>query len=105
MLERSFTVFSNYDRLPYTESSRLPPTRLAWARSSLFEAFSWLPPGSFPLVADGVFSSAGELIRVGGVTSAGFAAAAASGGAEDEIVACSLLPDLVQVPYQHAIHL
>jgi len=67
---------------------------LAAARSSLFEAFSWLPPGSFPLVADGVFSSAGELIRVGGVTT-GSAAAAASGGAEDEIVACSLLPDLV----------
>jgi hypothetical protein len=37
--------------------------RLESSRSSLLEAFAWLPSGSFPMVADTVFSFAAEHIR------------------------------------------
>lgn len=62
----------------------LPPSiqlvaRLESARASLFEAFTWLPSGSFPIVADSVFAMSVDQIRE----------------AIEDNVSCSILPSLV----------
>ena len=40
-------------------------SRLDIIKSSLMEAFSWLPPGSYPLVADQLFEWASDHIKIG----------------------------------------
>jgi hypothetical protein len=58
LLENVFPFISS------TERFRQEAHRLASARSYVMEAYSWLPPGSFPLSANKIFSFATAQIQV-----------------------------------------
>lgn len=64
LLEKVFPLISSGGRFEREANDPVGAARLASARSSVLEAYSWLPPGSFPLSADRVFSFAAHLIQV-----------------------------------------
>lgn len=65
ILEKVLPVIMGYSQLERTDSSQSISSRLDSAKAAIMEAFSWLPPGSFPLVADSVFSFASRQIKMG----------------------------------------
>ena len=65
ILEKVLPVIMGYSQLEKTENNHSISSRLDSAKAAIMEAFSWLPQGSFPLVADSVFSFASRQIKVG----------------------------------------
>ena len=65
VLEKVLPIVMGYSQLEHNESSLTMSTRLNSTKAAIMEAFAWLPPGSFPLVADSVFSFASHQIKVG----------------------------------------
>jgi len=78
ILEELLEVVSGSGRLANPEKAAAV-SRLDIVKASLMEAFSWLPPGSFPIVADKLFGWAAEHLHVGST----------------EGIQTSLLPNLV----------
>lgn len=71
LVEDMFSLLQPTGRIGSVPSDPMVKARLESATASLMEAFAWLPSGSFPLVADEVFSFATAHIRnavVGHVT-------------------------------------
>lgn len=62
LLEDSLPLLMPEGRLCSMEMTPPVILFLESARASIFEAFSWLPSGSFPMVADDVFSFAAQFI-------------------------------------------
>ena len=58
ILEKIFPLISSGGRFDSEKVSAVGRSRLSGARASVMEAYSWLPPGSFPLSADRIFSFA-----------------------------------------------
>jgi hypothetical protein len=80
LLEEIFPMLQEKGRFGNISStSPLVAARLESATASLLECFAWLPSGSFPMVADDVFSFSENLIRK----------------ACEEYVSCSILYSLV----------
>lgn len=79
MLEKLLPLFLADGRLGSMPMNHVAASRYESAKASLMEAFAWLPPGSFPVMADQVFAFAAGHIR---------------SGIEAEVT-CSLLPSLV----------
>ncbi|KAL3937599.1 MAG: hypothetical protein SGBAC_007324 [Bacillariaceae sp.] len=79
-LERLLPRFHNGDgtlrKCPDNPAAAL---RLDTAKACIMEAFSWLPPGSYPMVADPLFAFAARHIQI----------------AVDHDVSCSILPLLI----------
>ena len=63
LLEKVFPLISSGGRFEGESDSPVGSSRLSSARSSVMEAYSWLPPGSFPLSADRIFSFAAAQIQ------------------------------------------
>lgn len=63
LLEKVFPLISSGGRFEREANDPVGSARLSSARSSVMEAFSWLPPGSFPLCADRIFSFAAAQIQ------------------------------------------
>jgi hypothetical protein len=78
-LEQLFPLFLPNGRLDTTPSSPAAASRHESAKASIMEAFAWLPPGSFPMVANEVFSFALQHVQ----------------SATEAEVMSSLLPSLV----------
>lgn len=64
LLEKVFPLTSRGGRFDCEYNDPVGITRLSSARSSIMEAYSWLPPGSYPISADKIFSFAGAQIQV-----------------------------------------
>ena len=64
LLEKVFPLISSGGRFEREANDPVGSARLSSARSSVMEAYSWLPPGSFPLSADRIFSFAASQIQV-----------------------------------------
>jgi hypothetical protein len=64
ILEKVFPLISSGGRFEREAYGPIDSARLSSARSSVMEAYSWLPPGSFPLSADRIFSFAAAQIQV-----------------------------------------
>ena len=64
ILEKVLPVIMGYSQLE-TDGNSPTISGLESAKAAIMESFSWLPPGSFPLVADSVFSFASHQIKVG----------------------------------------
>ena len=64
LLEKVFPLISKGGRFIRESNGPVENARLCSARSSVLEAYSWLPPGSFPLSADRIFSFAAAQIQV-----------------------------------------
>lgn len=64
ILEKIFPLVSSGGRFELEGSSSIGSARLSNARSAVMEAYSWLPPGSFPLSADRIFNFAAKQIQV-----------------------------------------
>jgi hypothetical protein len=64
LLEKVFPLISSGGRFEREANDHVGSARLSSARSSVMEAYSWLPPGSFPLSADRIFSFAAAQIQV-----------------------------------------
>ena len=79
MLEKLLPLFLPDGRLGSMPTNHVAASRYESAKASLMEAFAWLPPGSFPMIADQVFAFAAGHIR---------------SGIEAEVT-CSLLSSLV----------
>ena len=79
VLEKMFPVIVGYQLGQADDNTVISSSRLDSAKASIMEAFSWLPPGSFPLMADNVFTFAARQIQI---------------GTGNEII-CSTLPNLV----------
>jgi hypothetical protein len=79
VLEKMFPVIVGYQLGQADDNTVISSSRLDSAKASIMEAFSWLPPGSFPLMADNVFTFAARQIQI---------------GTRNEIT-CSILPNLV----------
>lgn len=63
MLEQAFPLFISSGRL---ESAPIGPgaaSRHESAKASIMEAFAWLPPGSFPMIANDVFNFAMQHVQ------------------------------------------
>jgi len=65
MLEQLLPLFLPNGRLGATPLNHVAASRHESAKASLMEAFAWLPPGSFPMIADKVFTFAARHIRTG----------------------------------------
>lgn len=65
ILEKVIPVIMGYSQLESDDSNLFVSSRIDSAKAAIMEAFSWLPPGSFPLVADSVFSFASHQIKIG----------------------------------------
>lgn len=65
MLEQLLPLFLPSGRLGATPLNYVAASRHESAKASLMEAFAWLPPGSFPMIADKVFAFAAGHIRTG----------------------------------------
>lgn len=65
LVEDIFSLLQPTGRLGNIPSDPLVTTLVESATASLMEAFAWLPSGSFPLVADEVFSFSAAYIRRG----------------------------------------
>ena len=64
LLEKVFPLISSGGRFEREGNDPVGSARLSSTRSSVMEAYSWLPPGSFPLSADRIFSFAAAQIQV-----------------------------------------
>jgi len=64
LLENIFALVSSGGRLQNEGETSIGNARLSNVRSAVMEAYSWLPPGSFPLSADQVFTFAAKQIQV-----------------------------------------
>jgi hypothetical protein len=64
LLEKVFPLTSKGGRFDSEYNDPVGSTRLSSARSSILEAYSWLPPGSYPMSADRIFSFATSQIQV-----------------------------------------
>ena len=64
ILEKIFPIISGYSQMDTRDSMSFATTRLENAKAAILEAFAWLPPGSFPLVASSIFSFASRQIQV-----------------------------------------
>ncbi len=64
LLEKLFPLVSSGGKLEQEKNTVLGSARLSSAISSIMEAYSWLPPGSFPLSADRIFTFAANQIEV-----------------------------------------
>lgn len=64
LLEEIFPLISSGGRFEQEGNSAIGSVRLSSARSSVMEAYSWLPPGSFPMSADRIFTFAANQIQV-----------------------------------------
>jgi hypothetical protein len=64
ILEKIFPLIDSGGRFDREANDPVGSARLSSARSSVMEAYSWLPPGSFPLSADRIFSFAAAQIQV-----------------------------------------
>lgn len=64
LLEKIFPLVSSGGRFEKEGSTTLGNARLSNARSAIMEAYSWLPPGSFPLSADRIFTFSAKQIQV-----------------------------------------
>eukprot|EP00986_Skeletonema_menzelii_P004460 scaffold1524_cov140-Skeletonema_menzelii.AAC.1 len=58
ILEKIFPLISSGGRFESEKNTAVGKSRLSSARASVMEAYSWLPPGSFPMSADRIFSFA-----------------------------------------------
>ncbi len=65
ILEKVLPIVMGYSQLETEDNSLSMSTSLDSAKAAIMESFAWLPPGSFPLVADSVFSFASHQIKVG----------------------------------------
>ncbi|KAL9184425.1 hypothetical protein ACHAXT_002511 [Thalassiosira profunda] len=63
LLEKVFPLIDRGGRFERESADPVGSARLSSTRSSVLEAYSWLPPGSFPLSADRVFSFAAKQIQ------------------------------------------
>jgi hypothetical protein len=79
LLESILPLFFEKGRLGALPNNPLAVSRLESAKASILEAFAWMPPGSYPMVADSVF---------------GFAAFHIQAAIAND-VPCSLLPSLI----------
>eukprot|EP00536_Pseudo-nitzschia_multiseries_P003440 jgi/Psemu1/252652/estExt_Genewise1Plus.C_530049 len=79
ILENLLPLFFSKGRLGSTPANPAAACRLDSAKASIMEAFAWLPPGSFPMIADSVF---------------GFAASHIQSAIQND-VSCSILPSLI----------
>lgn len=79
MLEEVLLLFLPGGRLGNTPTNPAAASRHESTKAFILEAFAWLPPGSFPMAADGVFSLAETLIQ----------------SLTEEEVTCSILSSLV----------
>jgi len=64
LLEKVFPLAIKGGRFDSEYNDPVGSTRLSSARSSILEAYSWLPPGSYPISADRIFSFAVAQIQV-----------------------------------------
>jgi hypothetical protein len=79
MLEEVLLLFLPGGRLGNTPTTPAAASRHESTKAFIMEAFAWLPPGSFPMAADGVFSLAATHIQ----------------SLTEEEVTCSILSSLV----------
>ncbi|KAL3915111.1 MAG: hypothetical protein SGILL_005800, partial [Bacillariaceae sp.] len=79
ILENLLPVFFGKGKFAAKPANPIAAARLESAKASLLEAFAWLPPGSYPMVADSVF---------------GFAAFHIQSSIQNDVV-CSILPSLI----------
>lgn len=79
LLENLLPLFYSKGRLGSTPTNLIAISRLESAKASILEAFAWLPPGSYPMIADSLFGFAAFHIQ--------------SAIAND--VTCSILPSLI----------
>ena len=63
LLEKIFPLLSLGGRFEREALNEHGHSRLSSARSSVLEAYSWLPPGSFPMSADRIYSFAVSQIQ------------------------------------------
>lgn len=63
LLEKVFPLISSGGRFEREGNDPVGSARLSSARSSVMEAYSWLPPGSYPLSADRIFSFSAATIQ------------------------------------------
>ena len=63
VLEQLLPLFFKNGKFGNIPTNPIAASRLDSAKASLMEAFSWLPPGSYPMVADAVFSFAAGHIQ------------------------------------------
>ncbi|KAL7553470.1 hypothetical protein ACHAWF_016747 [Thalassiosira exigua] len=63
ILDKVLPLISSGGRFEREAVDPVGGARLSSARSSVMEAYSWLPPGSFPLSADRIFSFAAAQIQ------------------------------------------
>jgi len=63
LLEKVFPLISSGGRFEREANDPVGSARLSSTRSSVMEAYSWLPPGSFPMSADRIFSFASAQIQ------------------------------------------
>lgn len=79
ILEELLPAFFSKGRFGSIPANPIAAARLESAKASILEAFAWLPPGSYPMIADSVF---------------GFSAFHIQSAIQND-VACSLLPSLL----------
>lgn len=79
ILEQLLPMFFSDGKLGTIPTNPLAAARMDSAKSSLMEAFAWLPSGSFPMVSDSVFTFAASHIQF----------------SIQVDVTCSILPSLV----------
>ncbi|KAG7357447.1 heat repeat-containing protein [Nitzschia inconspicua] len=79
ILESLLPSFSSKGRFGSIPANYIAAARLESAKASILEAFAWLPPGSYPMIADSVF---------------GFSVVHIQSAIQND-VACSLLPSLL----------
>jgi hypothetical protein len=63
ILEELLPLFFPNGRLGSTPANPSAASRSQSAKASIMEAFAWLPPGSYPMIADSVFSFAAYHIQ------------------------------------------
>ena len=63
LLENLLPLFYGKGRLGSLPKNPLAASLLESAKASILEAFSWLPPGSYPMIADSVFGFAAFQIQ------------------------------------------
>ena len=79
ILENLLPLFFGKGRLGAMPANPIAAARFDSAKAAILEAFAWLPPGSYPMIADAVFGFAAHHIQA----------------AIQNDVTCSILPSLV----------
>jgi hypothetical protein len=64
ILEELLPLFFSNARLGRSPENPAAASRLDSAKAAILEAFSWLPPGSYPMIADTVFNFAAGHIQI-----------------------------------------